>query len=110
MGGAADLPQRSSSPLKRRASDLDGEHEHKAEVTLSEKEDVDMVTVPHSDEQENTDVPLSPNRIKRAQSIEMFKDVQNEEPSDATSLTQETAAVNLRTGVLIMNTNVYVHS
>jgi ubiquitin carboxyl-terminal hydrolase 4/11/15 len=43
MGGAADLPQRSSSPLKRRASDLEGE------VPSSWKDDVDMIAVPTSD-------------------------------------------------------------
>lgn len=40
MGGAADLPQRSSSPLKRPASELD------AEIPSSQRDDVDMIVVP----------------------------------------------------------------
>jgi ubiquitin carboxyl-terminal hydrolase 4/11/15 len=40
MGGAADLPQRSSSPLKRPASELE------AEVPSSQRDDVDMIIVP----------------------------------------------------------------
>lgn len=43
MGGAADIPQRASSPLKRRASDLEGDIPH------SQKNDVDMIGVPSSD-------------------------------------------------------------
>lgn len=45
MGGAADGTQRSSSPLKRRASDLEG-----TDVVSSQKEDVEMVTAPPADE------------------------------------------------------------
>ncbi|KAI1429243.1 hypothetical protein F5Y12DRAFT_727337 [Xylaria sp. FL1777] len=44
MGGAADFPERASSPLKRSASSMDPES-----VPPSANEDVDMVTVPHAD-------------------------------------------------------------
>jgi ubiquitin carboxyl-terminal hydrolase 4/11 len=44
MGGAADFPERASSPLKRRASSIEPETE-----AQNANEDVDMVTVPSSD-------------------------------------------------------------
>lgn len=43
MGGAADFPQRSSSPLKRPASDLE------QETPLPTEEDVEMDVIPPSD-------------------------------------------------------------
>jgi hypothetical protein len=43
MGGAADFPQRSSSPLKRPASDLE------QEKPLPTEEDVEMDALPPSD-------------------------------------------------------------
>jgi hypothetical protein len=43
MGGAADFPQRSSSPLKRRASSMEPEQEN-----ADAREDVDMITAPDS--------------------------------------------------------------
>jgi ubiquitin carboxyl-terminal hydrolase 4/11 len=67
MGGAADLPQRSSSPLKRRASDLDGE------VETSQKDDVDMISVPPSDPPESTDAATTATRSKRSQSVDMLR-------------------------------------
>jgi len=89
MGGAADLPQRSSSPLKRRASDLDGE------AQSSQKDDVDMITVPTSDPpdpHEAADASTTATRSKRAQSVDMLKsededavtNVSTEESPDAT--------------------------
>ncbi|KAH6712208.1 ubiquitin carboxyl-terminal hydrolase-like protein [Leptodontidium sp. MPI-SDFR-AT-0119] len=65
MGGAADLPQRSSSPLKRRASDLE------AEVSSSQKDDVDMIMVPESDPPEAVN-DTEPSRA-RAQSVDMLR-------------------------------------
>lgn len=53
MGGAEDLPHRSSSPLKRRASNLE-----------EEKEDIDMITVP--------DAPEPADSATRRQSIDMI--------------------------------------
>jgi ubiquitin carboxyl-terminal hydrolase 4/11/15 len=47
MGGAADLPQRSSSPLKRPASELEQENPAK------DKEDVDMDRLETSKEPSN---------------------------------------------------------
>ncbi|KAH6653990.1 hypothetical protein BKA67DRAFT_592328 [Truncatella angustata] len=44
MGGAADFPERASSPLKRRASSMDPETAVKEEDNASE--DVDMITAP----------------------------------------------------------------
>jgi ubiquitin carboxyl-terminal hydrolase 4/11/15 len=86
MGGAADLPQRSSSPLKRRASDLDGE------AQSSQKDDVDMITVPPSDPPESADASTTATSSKRAQSVDMLRsededavaDVSTEESPDAT--------------------------
>lgn len=76
MGGAADHPQRSSSPLKRRASDIDN-----TEVRSSQG-DVDMIPVPSSDPAAPINLPLqsvaSP-RTKRAQSIDMLRDETDEE-------------------------------
>lgn len=43
MGGAADFPQRSSSPLKRPASSMEPEQD-----VADTREDVDMITVPDS--------------------------------------------------------------
>ncbi|KAH7348660.1 hypothetical protein BKA65DRAFT_264222 [Rhexocercosporidium sp. MPI-PUGE-AT-0058] len=65
MGGAADLPQRSSSPLKRRASDLE------AAVSSSQKDDVDMIMVPESDSPETAN-DAQPSRV-RAQSVDMLR-------------------------------------
>ncbi|KAI0542302.1 hypothetical protein GGR58DRAFT_510328 [Xylaria digitata] len=54
MGGAADFPERASSPLKRRASSMDLEN-----VAQDTSEDIDMTTVPPSDKTAlNTSVPL----------------------------------------------------
>ena len=65
MGGAADLPQRSSSPLKRRASDLE------AEVSSSQKDDVDMIMVPESDPLESANDTQSLRN--RAESVDMLR-------------------------------------
>jgi ubiquitin carboxyl-terminal hydrolase 4/11/15 len=78
MGGAADLPQRSSSPLKRRASDLD-------EVQSSQKDDVDMISVPPSDPPDAADVSTAAARSKRAQSIDMLKDDDEDAAADAST-------------------------
>ncbi|KAL2064140.1 hypothetical protein VTL71DRAFT_4634 [Oculimacula yallundae] len=65
MGGAADLPHRASSPLKRRASDLE------PDVSSSQKDDVDMITVPESDSPEPTSDGQSSH--VRAQSVDMLR-------------------------------------
>ncbi|KAK0127462.1 CSN-associated deubiquitinating enzyme Ubp12 [Cadophora gregata f. sp. sojae] len=65
MGGAADLPQRSSSPLKRRASDLE------AEGFSSQKDDVDMIMVPESDPPETAN-DTQPSR-NRARSVDVLR-------------------------------------
>lgn len=62
MGGAEDIPQRSSSPLKRRASNLDAE----------EKDDVEMINV--SDPSEGMEASTRPPRARRAQSVDMLKE------------------------------------
>ncbi|KAL8374228.1 hypothetical protein RB599_001113 [Gaeumannomyces hyphopodioides] len=56
MGGAADTPQRSSSPLKRRASSMDQEMDSDA------KEDVDMINPPPLEEPEEAGSLASPPR------------------------------------------------
>lgn len=77
MGGAADLPQRSSSPLKRRASDLE------AEVLSSQQDDVDMIQVPVGSS-ESVDAIANFSRPKRAQSIDMLKEDEGETDSPTT--------------------------
>ncbi|KAI9639992.1 hypothetical protein NHQ30_011551 [Ciborinia camelliae] len=83
MGGAEDAPQRSSSPLKRPASELD------PEVSLSseEKEDVDMVMVP--DAQEDAENPIAAPATIRERSEDMQRD---EHPAEA-SVNPTSAAV-----------------
>lgn len=79
MGGAADLPQRSSSPLKRRASDLE------AEVSSSQQDDVDMIEVPGSELIGTTDVSVQATRSSRSQSIDMLKEEPEPETGNATA-------------------------
>jgi ubiquitin carboxyl-terminal hydrolase 4/11/15 len=67
MGGAEDIPQRSSSPLKRPASELE------ADVPSSQQEDVDMISVSPSDPAESKEVTAQPISAKRAQSIDMLR-------------------------------------
>jgi len=50
MGGAADFPERSSSPLKRRASSMEPE---RGNSDLKGEDDVDMITAPASQPQED---------------------------------------------------------
>jgi len=49
MGGAADFPERSSSPLKRRASSMETEKPVPPQDDNDGKEDVDMVSAPPAD-------------------------------------------------------------
>jgi ubiquitin carboxyl-terminal hydrolase 4/11/15 len=50
MGGAAEFPERASSPLKRRASSMEPESAAQVHVEVQDAdEDVDMVTAPLSD-------------------------------------------------------------
>ncbi|KAM3155138.1 hypothetical protein ABEW05_004324 [Botrytis cinerea] len=72
MGGAEDMPQRSSSPLKRPASELE------PDVPLSsQKEDVDMVMVP--DTQEDSEVAIAAPTAIRAVSMDMLRDESTKE-------------------------------
>jgi ubiquitin carboxyl-terminal hydrolase 4/11 len=73
MGGAAELPQRSSSPLKRRASDLE------PEASASLTEDVEMEALPPPDD--TNAIPEEENKLveedqvlKPAASGEMLND------------------------------------
>ncbi|KAF8861355.1 UCH-domain-containing protein [Acephala macrosclerotiorum] len=66
MGGAADLPQRSSSPLKRPASDLEGE------AQSSQKDDVDMISVPSSEPTEQA-ADSTQTSGARSQSVDMLQ-------------------------------------
>lgn len=94
MGGAADLPQRSSSPLKRRASDLED-----SDVPSSQKDDVDMVPVPPSDPSEP---PKSTDTThERAQSVDMLRhDAGIEPPNDPAGQSHNTEmdSVDLQNG------------
>ena len=83
MGGAADLPQRSSSPLKRRASDLE------SEVPSSQKDDIDMISVPPSDPSEPMDAPTQSSRV-RTHSVDMLRnDAGQHAAADDTKVEQE---------------------
>lgn len=79
MGGAADLPQRSSSPLKRTASDLD-----ESDVASSQKDDVDMVPVPQSDPPELGDSLEQSPTHRPAQSIGISRDAEQRSVTPAT--------------------------
>ena len=84
MGGAEDMPQRSSSPLKRPASELE------PDVPLSsQKEDVDMVMVP--DTQEDSEVAIAAPTAIRAVSMDMLRDESTKE--DAAQLVTATENV-----------------
>jgi ubiquitin carboxyl-terminal hydrolase 4/11/15 len=81
MGGAADLPQRSSSPLKRRASDLEWEAQ-------SSQNDVDMIVVPEEASSEPTDISTRPTHPGRTQSVDMLRD---EQEADGSTIQAEVA-------------------
>jgi len=81
MGGAADLPQRSSSPLKRRASDLED-----SDVPSSQRDDVDMVPVPASDPSDPTEPAESPAGHQRARSVDMLRNEAEPAPSNGSTL------------------------
>lgn len=86
MGGAADLPQRSSSPLKRRASDLED-----SDVPSSQRDDVDMVPVPASDPPEPANTAKTSAGHQRAQSVDMLRDEAEPAPSNGTAVKNEVA-------------------
>ncbi|TVY17333.1 putative ubiquitin carboxyl-terminal hydrolase 12, partial [Lachnellula arida] len=83
MGGAADAPQRSSSPLKRRASDLEG-----SDVPSTEKDDVDMISSPPSGPAAPSNSSESTATHQRAQSVDMLKDAGPEPANDPLVQTQ----------------------
>lgn len=87
MGGAADLPQRSSSPLKRRASDLEAE--------VPPGQDVDMTEVHPSDP---TDAATQSTRPRRAISVDMLREESEAEITDVTA--QKPASPKPETGLL----------
>jgi ubiquitin carboxyl-terminal hydrolase 4/11/15 len=65
MGGAADLPHRSSSPLKRPASDLDAD-------VKSGEDDVNMIVESEPSQSQSADTFQKMSRSNRAQSIDML--------------------------------------
>jgi ubiquitin carboxyl-terminal hydrolase 4/11/15 len=71
MGGAADLPLRSSSPLKRRASNLEGE------AQPSQREDVDMLAVPELASLRSTVTAESRQHPGRTPSVQMLAEENN---------------------------------
>lgn len=76
MGGAAELPERSSSPLKRPASSMEPE-------SLQDKDvDVDMVSVTHTE--------VSPSPSKRED--QGAGDSQDETMVESSSVTTEDTA------------------
>ena len=83
MGGAADFPQRSSSPLKRRAEDLDADAQ--AEAQSSQKDDVDMIVVPEPDSPETPDASTRPTCPARAQSVDMLREELDTSAVDSTT-------------------------
>jgi ubiquitin carboxyl-terminal hydrolase 4/11/15 len=101
MGGAADLPHRSSSPLKRRAEELDAEAEAEAEAQSSQKDDVDMIVVPESDPLETIDASTRPTHPGRTQSIDMLREEPDASASDSTAQAESTVtAVTPNSGLL----------
>lgn len=76
MGGATDLPQRSSSPLKRRASNLETDSD-------ARPEDVEMATDP----------PREPHDDDRESSVDMLRSEQSERE---TSLATENVSASTR--------------
>ncbi|KAF4635752.1 hypothetical protein G7Y89_g2337 [Cudoniella acicularis] len=85
MGGAADLPQRSSSPLKRRASDLE-----ESDAPSSQKDDIEMVSAPSSDPPDATE---GLKNVKRNQSVDMLGNgAEVDSASTSTDQEQSTAA------------------
>ena len=88
MGGAADLPQRSSSPLKRRASDLESDV-----PSSSQKDDVDMINLPSSAPSDTTDKPKGHTRD---QSVDMLNNgAEGDSSSSSTEQGQSTAATSM---------------
>lgn len=85
MGGAAEAPERASSPLKRRASSMDPDTE------LDAKEDVDMIAAPPSPQTTSSNnaneagPPSQPtNGVSEAAQDEPMADgpnISNEEPA-----------------------------
>ncbi|KAL3417342.1 ubiquitin carboxyl-terminal hydrolase [Phlyctema vagabunda] len=76
MGGASDASQRSSSPLKRLASELD------EETSASQLEDVDMIPVPASDPDSQSASKPSP-LAARAQSVDMLDSLPEQSADEA---------------------------
>lgn len=87
MGGAADLPQRSSSPLKRRASDLEAE--------VPPGQDVDMIEVPPSDP---ANAATQSTRSRRALSVDMLREEPEAETMDVRA--EKPASPKPETGLL----------
>lgn len=87
MGGAAEVPERASSPLKRRASSLEPEC-----APENASEDVDMVTVPISDAMDvNTPTSLPPNTSDTNNSSEpMVSSQESTQPALADNSTATT--------------------
>jgi ubiquitin carboxyl-terminal hydrolase 4/11 len=98
MGGAEDIPQRSSSPLKRRASNLDAEES-------SQKDDVDMITV--SDQTEAAEASTRSTRAKRGQSVDMLRGEADASTPTPSTQTQEASSSSVETGTL---THISKHS
>ena len=95
MGGAAEHPHRSSSPLKRRASDLEGED------PSSQNDDVDMISVPPSDPAESGEAATMVTRSKRAQSVDMLNNEDEPAAPDADTESSEAAPTkSAQTGTL----------
>ncbi|KAG9244656.1 hypothetical protein BJ878DRAFT_542082 [Calycina marina] len=95
MGAAADLPQRSSSPMKRRASNLEGEGkgEHKAEHVSSLVEDVDMVNAPEIATAQGEEAPASDS-----ESVDM-EATPDDYNANSTGMTQETSDLSLNADI-----------
>lgn len=85
MNGDADLPQRSSSPLKRRASSMDPENE------ADRTRDVDMGSSQVNESVEGPSQPSSAATLPRAMSLDVTEPAA---PSaDDTSLSQRKTCV-----------------
>lgn len=92
MGGAAEFPERASSPLKRRASTMEPESE-----AQNANEDVDMITVPSSNATGiNTPTSLPQNSVNGNDVSEPIASLQEDTLSTVAENTM--AAINTTSG------------
>ncbi|KAJ2999068.1 hypothetical protein NUW58_g112 [Xylaria curta] len=107
MGGAAEFPERASSPLKRRASSMEPEREPEGEPESTTQDadiDVDMVTIPASDATGiNSTTSLHQSSSNTTDFVEPVDISQNTQPVAANNsvTTTPNATLSLESPILI---------